>query len=319
LVDSPDEIVAQGAAVYAATRELSILPGLRIVNVNSHSLGVSGFDPDTQQAVNKIVIRRNTPLPASVQKKFVTRTANQPTVSVRLLEGESENPRYCNQVAECIVELQPNLPERTEILVTLRYGMDGTISVSATVPLTRQSAHVEISHDGVNELDPLPTWKNRLLKGEEPASRANESLWAPAPIADPAAPSLAELVKRSDYLYRQIGENCLSTTVPPHALASQRAGVDAQNEVELSRRLGTMLQEKLSRAAHRHERLALQEDIAVMRAYSQNAENYYRQLLIALGRECYWGGTVPGALQESLDELRAIETRIYTVGEAAGP
>jgi hypothetical protein len=121
---------------------------------------------------------------------------------------------------------------------------------------------------------------------------------------------LVELVKRGDYLWRQIGERCLATTVPPQALAAQRAAVDAQKEVELARRLGVTLQQKLNRAVHRLERIALQEDLAVIRTYSQNAESYYRQLLISLGRECYRGGTIPGELQGSVDELQIIETRL---------
>ena len=65
---SPDEAVARGAAIYAGmllkTGSHSALDQLKLVNVNSHSLGIVGRDLHTKRRVNSVVIPRNTPLPA---------------------------------------------------------------------------------------------------------------------------------------------------------------------------------------------------------------------------------------------------------------
>ena len=39
-------------------------PSFEVTNVNSHSLGVEGIDPETLRKTNVILIPRNTPLPA---------------------------------------------------------------------------------------------------------------------------------------------------------------------------------------------------------------------------------------------------------------
>ncbi len=69
LSDRPDEIVARGAALYAALRSehdyLDADSRFEVVNVNAHSLGIQGVDLATKQKVNKIIIPRNTALPTA--------------------------------------------------------------------------------------------------------------------------------------------------------------------------------------------------------------------------------------------------------------
>ncbi len=307
LVASPDEIVAHGAAIYAATQHSTFLPDLKIINVNSHSLGVAGVNVETQEPVNKIIIRRNTPLPASAQQKFVTRRENQAAVSVNLLEGESENPRYCTRIAECRVELEPDLPERTEVVVTIRYGTDGTISISAVIPLTRQSAHVEVSREGATNVDSLSVWHSRLVKGEEPLKSADQTpASGPPPVADLSSSPPETLVHRADFLMNQLGVQAVSSTVPVNALASQRAVLDAQQEIELVRRLLNTLEIKLKRLKHRLQRISIQEDIAALRNYITHAEKYHRHLTLSLGRECSVGDAGSEESREVFDELQQL-------------
>ena len=62
---NPDEAVARGAALYAAFLLAKEGGGRQadftITNVNSHSLGVEGIDPDTLRKTNVVLIPRNTP------------------------------------------------------------------------------------------------------------------------------------------------------------------------------------------------------------------------------------------------------------------
>src|SRR6202012_1799267 len=93
----PDEAVARGAAVYAVyllanQPDSQKPPTFTVTNVNSHSLGIEGLDPMTLRKRNVIVIPRNTPLPAKVKERFVTKAENQRSVMVQVLEGESSTP-----------------------------------------------------------------------------------------------------------------------------------------------------------------------------------------------------------------------------------
>ncbi len=179
LADNPDEMVAQGAALYAAMLDadsyLDSDSRFSVVNVNAHSLGVLGVNIATNQRINKVIIPRNTPLPASKTRRFVTHRDGQPNVTVRLLEGESEDPLFCMPVGDCVVQLDPPLPKGADIEVSCRYDANGTISVSARIPATRKSAHVELRRDGVSTLEPLEVWRTRLTTGDETATRGKSN------------------------------------------------------------------------------------------------------------------------------------------------
>ena len=75
------------------------------------------------------------------------------SVSVPVVEGESERPEDCIALGECVIrDLPPGLPQGTPIEVEYRYAANGRISVFARVPSVRYSAHVEINRDEVRNL-----------------------------------------------------------------------------------------------------------------------------------------------------------------------
>lgn len=163
---SADEVVAHGAALYAAMLcdlNAADRPQFELVNVNSHSLGVVGTDPELGRKVNVVLIPKNTPLPARKVKQFRTAQANQRSVKVRVIEGESQRPEYCISLGECIVrDLPPGLPAGTPVAVEYRYAANGTLTVYARVAGARQSALVEIHRDGRRQLEDLESWRRRL-------------------------------------------------------------------------------------------------------------------------------------------------------------
>jgi molecular chaperone DnaK len=172
---SPDEVVAHGAALYAAmlVGDTTVPPERRckLVNVNSHSLGVIGTHARTQQKINAILIPKNTPLPCRAARTFWTAEANQQAVCVVVVEGESHRPEACITLGECIVrDLPPGLPKSTAVEVEYAYGADGRISVSARVPSIRYSRRIEIQRNAGRDLTDLDTWRGKLCKACNPSS-----------------------------------------------------------------------------------------------------------------------------------------------------
>jgi molecular chaperone DnaK len=103
----PDEAVARGAAIYAgyllATQPDSLKPpAFQVTDVNSHSLGIEGIDPRTMRKRNVVIIPRNTPLPAKVKERFVTKAADQRSIVVQVLEGESAIPSECTEIGRTV-------------------------------------------------------------------------------------------------------------------------------------------------------------------------------------------------------------------------
>jgi molecular chaperone DnaK len=87
---------------------------------------------ETRSRVNRIIIRKNTPLPRSKPKKFKTFKANQSNLKVTVLEGESEVPDACIKVGTCVIrDLPPNLPAGWPVEVRYAYQENGRLKVSA--------------------------------------------------------------------------------------------------------------------------------------------------------------------------------------------
>src|SRR5208282_5407007 len=133
-----DEAVAHGAALHAGlilAKRDGRAATFSIRNVNSHSLGVVGADPQTKRRRNGIVIPRNTPLPVSAKRRFRTAKDDQRSILVQIVEGESPSADDCTPVGRCTVsDLPPGLPAKSHVEVIFNYQSDGRLKVRVQVP-----------------------------------------------------------------------------------------------------------------------------------------------------------------------------------------
>ena len=173
----PEEAVAQGAAIHAAILEArenrgidglsalvtARLKAVRTNDVNSHSLGVKVSDPENRaRKINHIMIPRNSTIPFSVSRRFVTNSANQKTIHVYIMEGEASDPDACTQIGDFrIVDLPPNLPANSPVEVTYSYDANGRIHAAAKELTGNRVAVTEIVRDsglsesGINDFETL--------------------------------------------------------------------------------------------------------------------------------------------------------------------
>lgn len=308
---NPDLSVARGAALLVAMETAPALAGLKVVNVNAHSLGVAGVDPRTGERVNRIIIPRNSRLPADKRQKFVTKSEGQRSIRVDIVEGENENPEYCVPVGTCVVTLAPNLPARTEVLVTCRLGTNGTLSVSCLVPETNQSAHVEIRRDGLMELEGLDVWRKRLLgRPEDPVGAVPTASAIDLPYAEPVeamdGADLDAVARRADYLCQSAADLYAAETLAWQAEEARQQWRGAERErralaEELAGILGDM---RLAGDADRAGKL--REAAARARLQLAELENLERFAKLAFGGMCL--RTEPfvadaEALADELDDL----------------
>ena len=165
---NPDEAVARGAAIYAnyllaSKGETGHAPTFDVTNVNAHSLGVEGIDQQTMRKRNKILIPRNTPLPAKEVKEFVTKQANQSTVVVQVLEGESLEPQECTPIGRTVIRnLPPNLPTEWPVDVTFEYGVNGRLTVRAKIRGTDRAVDLDLERDDSMSADRVTRWKRHV-------------------------------------------------------------------------------------------------------------------------------------------------------------
>jgi molecular chaperone DnaK len=134
-----------------------------ITNVNSHSLGVQGLEVETGRRINRVLIPKNTPLPARVTKKFVTTKADQRSLAVNILEGESRMPTACTVVGTTIVRnLPPQLPQGTPVKITFAYAINGCLQVFVSVPGTDCQTRLELESTGNRDEGQVARWRQVL-------------------------------------------------------------------------------------------------------------------------------------------------------------
>jgi molecular chaperone DnaK len=156
---SPDQSIAHGATYYAgmlvsnsafAKSILSETAAARLrqfkqQSVNARALGILVRDVEKQERVPHYLLAANTQLPAEVKTTVGTVKANQPRAHLRVIEsGTAADTQYV-ELGTCLIDpLPPDLPESSEIEVTIRYDEQARVHVSAKVLKTGQEAHTEI-------------------------------------------------------------------------------------------------------------------------------------------------------------------------------
>jgi molecular chaperone DnaK len=311
MTENPDELIAHGAALYAAAKSDDVLDALshfQVTNVNAHSLGVRGTDVATKQRINKILIPRNTPLPASKIYSFVTSRDGQKVAKVALLEGESENPDFCSVLGECLVRIESTVPRGSTVKVTCLYTENGTISVTAALPQTNSQAQVEIKREGNATLDSLEVWTARLTTGGETKSTAvlehlNEkpSLQRLSDVSDKD-----KVISRLDELYRYVGLLSMSARPPVQAVASHQLATLLSRETATIKELIQSLELKHKQTNNFHLRLDLSGQLAQLKMAWEHSMHLLDHSLTVVGRECVAEGSVDQQASPFIDEAREL-------------
>lgn len=156
---NPDQVVASGAAIYAAILtaqgnevELEVDSGVNkeleeigVIDVNAHSLGILAQRQKTGKPITAVLIPKNRQLPFAASKVFRTTEAGATSVRVQVLEGEAPDPKANMLLGELhVTDLPPNLPRRSPVQVRLSYGTNGRVNVMALDMTGGTFAHAEI-------------------------------------------------------------------------------------------------------------------------------------------------------------------------------
>lgn len=137
---NPDEVVAIGAAIQAdlleASDELEQEPTVKskstkVVDVNSHSLGVLVHDSQSGEQYNSIILPKNTEIPASITRTYYTSVKNQEFLHIQVTEGDSEDPEDVWIIGDTEIELAGNAPIDSPLEFTMSYDENGVVHVFA--------------------------------------------------------------------------------------------------------------------------------------------------------------------------------------------
>jgi molecular chaperone DnaK len=156
---SPDLSIAYGASYYAGMlltndkfaqsilnkSASQRLAQIRQQSVNARELGILVRDSNSNTRVPHYLIPANSPLPAFCVRNFGTVIPNQRRVHLQIVESGTSLDQPFVKLGECIIDdLPPDLPEESEIAVTIRYDEQAKVHVSAKEVVSGKIASTEI-------------------------------------------------------------------------------------------------------------------------------------------------------------------------------
>ena len=167
---NPDEAVSRGAAIYAQHRlaiqgMTTIAKQVTITNVNSHTLGIEGINLATMRKENSHIIPKNSSLPCRVNRKFVTKVADQRSVVIKVLEGEGKTADGCIPLGRVVLRnVPPGLPAGHNIHVEYRYDTNGRLAVRSHIPGYGDQALIELQRTHSLSDARLEAWKSIVCR-----------------------------------------------------------------------------------------------------------------------------------------------------------
>lgn len=190
-----EEPVALGAAIYAGfllRGSDSPRSAMSIRNVNSHHLGVLAVERETGLRRRKILIPRNTPLPATGAGVFNTLRDNQRGLLVNVIEGGDDSGNNATPIGRYVVSgLPPGLPAGTRVTVRFDYGTNGRLTVTASLPgMVCQIVMTVERATGLSEAA-VAAWRSRIESGRLIETGDEEQVLVVAPAAEGATGTIA--------------------------------------------------------------------------------------------------------------------------------
>lgn len=156
---SPDQSIAHGAAYYSGmllsnqlnTRTIfnseasSRLKSVKQQSVNARGLGILVRDAASEKRVPHYLIPPNTALPAAKTHVFGTVVDRQTRVHVRIVESGAGPSKPHTILGDCLIsDLPSDLPEGTEVEVTISYDKEAKVHVTAHETKSGKRAETEI-------------------------------------------------------------------------------------------------------------------------------------------------------------------------------
>lgn len=193
---SPDQSIAHGAAYYAgmlltnqqyvrtvfSSEASTRLAKVRQQSVSARGLGILIRDVQSGKRVPHYLIPPNTPLPASKTHVFGTVVARQTKVHVRIVESGAGPGKPHTVLGDCfITDLPPDLPQDSEVEVTISYDHQARVHVTAREPRSGIRAEAEILRQ-----------ENLSAQLQEEAARNVASAKAERPSTPPPLPEVRQ-------------------------------------------------------------------------------------------------------------------------------
>jgi len=160
---NPDEVVAMGAAIQGGILK-GDMKDVLLLDVIPLSLGI-----ETLGGVNTILINKNTTVPTSKKQVFSTAVENQPSVEIKVLQGERPIATDNKTLGRFILDGIPPAPRGVpQVEVSFEIDVNGILQVSAVDKASNKTQSIRIEGTcGISDEEVEKLKKDAELHAEE--------------------------------------------------------------------------------------------------------------------------------------------------------